>query len=56
MEVIIHFKNYDLACEKIKTTRNVPYKVETHLTKSDENGLLVTIEINNGNYILVCSS
>jgi hypothetical protein len=44
----IHFKDFDLALLKINSIKTVYYS-ETHLTKSVQNGLLVTITINKTN-------
>lgn len=44
----IHFKDFDLALLKINSIKTVYYS-ETHLTRSVQNGLLVTITINKTN-------
>ncbi len=43
-----HFKDYNSALPKINSIKTI-YNVFTHLTKSDENGLIVTIEIDENN-------
>jgi hypothetical protein len=44
----IHFKDFDLALPKIQKI-DVKYKVYTHLTRSVQNGLLATFEIDEEN-------
>jgi hypothetical protein len=44
----IHFKDYDLALPKMQKI-DVKYKAYTHLTRSVQNGLLATIEIDENN-------
>lgn len=44
----IHFKDFDLALPKIQKI-DVKYRVYTHLTRSIQNGLLATIEIDKDN-------
>jgi hypothetical protein len=44
----IHFKDFDLTLLKINSIKTVYYS-ETHLTRSVQNGLLVTITINKNN-------
>jgi hypothetical protein len=44
----IHFVDYNLALPKMQNIA-VKYKVYTHLTRSNQNGLLATIEINESN-------
>jgi hypothetical protein len=44
----IHFVDYNLALPKMQQI-DVKYKVYTKLNRSTQNGLLVTIEINESN-------
>lgn len=44
----IHFVDYNLALPKMQNI-DVKYKVYTKLNRSPQNGLLVTIEINESN-------
>ncbi|MDI6047257.1 hypothetical protein [Flavobacterium yafengii] len=48
IETEIHFKDYDLALPKIQTI-NVKYRAYIHLTRSVQNGLLMTIEVDEKN-------
>lgn len=45
MTEVLHFKDYNLAVEKIREVNaiSVNYYVETHLTMSNQKGLIVTI-------------